>query len=124
MRISDWSSDVCSSDLRVRAMVEPGRHVHLVLENENNDARLLQTYDAQWNDDAHNAIHVLLTGEHEGYYANYEDQPAQKLALVLAEGFDYQGEPKPSPISDVRSVGKVRSKSCGTRCTAEKKKQQ
>src|SRR3546814_3950456 len=36
---------------RVRAMVEPGRHVHLVLENENNDARLLQTYDAQWNDD-------------------------------------------------------------------------
>src|SRR3546814_13401802 len=97
MRISDWSSDVCSSDLRVRAMVEPGRHVHLVLENENNDARLLQTYDAQWNDDAHNAIHVLLTGEHEGYYANYADQPAQKLARVLAEGFAYQGEPMPSP---------------------------
>src|SRR3546814_8035800 len=81
----------------VRAMVEPGRHVHLVLENENNDARLLQTYDAQWNDDAHNTIHVLLTGEHEGYYANYADQPAQKLARVLAEGFAYQGEPMPSP---------------------------
>src|SRR3546814_1510592 len=55
---------------RVRAMVEPGRHVHLVLENENNDARLLQTYDAQWNDDAHNAIHVLLTGERKSKRLN------------------------------------------------------
>ncbi len=40
-----------------------GRHVHLVLENDANEARLLDRFDAQWNDDAHHAFHVLLTGE-------------------------------------------------------------
>lgn len=81
---------------RVRTSVAPERQVHLVLENENNDASLLRSYDAQWNDDAHNALHVLLTGEHEGYYASYAQNPAEKLARVLAEGFAYQGEPMPS----------------------------
>ena len=39
-------------------------------------ASLLEThFDAQWNDDAHNTLHVLLTGETEGYYHAYEDQP-------------------------------------------------
>ncbi len=84
---------------RVRRATEPGRHVHLVLENEHNTASLLQGhFDAQWNDDAHNALHVLLTGEHEGYYRAYADEPIRKLARVLAEGFAYQGEP--SPIHD------------------------
>jgi len=81
---------------RVRATVEPGRHVHLVLENEHNDSRLLvDDFTAQWNDDGHNALHVLLTGETDAYYANYAQQPAQLLARVLAEGFAYQGEPSP-----------------------------
>jgi maltooligosyltrehalose trehalohydrolase len=84
---------------RIRRTTEPGRHVHLVLENEHNTASLLQGhFDAQWNDDAHNALHVLLTGEHEGYYRAYADEPIRKLARVLAEGFAYQGEP--SPIHD------------------------
>ncbi|WP_084196981.1 malto-oligosyltrehalose trehalohydrolase [Solimonas soli] len=90
---------------RVRASVEAGRQVHLVLENEHNDAALLghgarddaeALYDAQWNDDAHNSIHVLLTGEQDGYYANYADRPMTHLARVLAEGFCYQGEPAAS----------------------------
>lgn len=82
---------------RARAAVEPGRHVQLVLENERNAAApLQQDYDAQWNDDAHNALHVLLTGEREGYYANYAERPAAMLARVLAEGFAYQGEPMPA----------------------------
>jgi malto-oligosyltrehalose trehalohydrolase len=78
---------------RVRADVEPGRHVHLVLENDANDARLLERYDAQWNDDAHHAFHVLLTGERDGYYRDYAREPARLLARALAEGFAYQGEP-------------------------------
>ncbi|MEA3120847.1 MAG: maltooligosyltrehalose trehalohydrolase, partial [Paraburkholderia sp.] len=41
---------------------------------------------------------VLLTGEHEGYYRAYADEPIKKLARVLSEGFAYQGEP--SPIHD------------------------
>ena len=79
---------------RVRGAIEPGRHVHLVLENENNSASLLQRgFDAQWNDDGHNTLHALLTGEHEGYYADFADNPTAKLATCLGQGFVYQGQP-------------------------------
>ena len=78
---------------RVRAGVEPGRHVHLVLENDANQARWLDRYDAQWNDDVHHALHVLATGETDGYYRDYAREPARLLARSLAEGFAYQGEP-------------------------------
>lgn len=78
----------------IRAGVEPGRHVHLVLENEGNDAARLrpECYDAQWNDDFHNVLHVLLTGETDAYYAHFAERPAERLARCLAEGFVYQGE--------------------------------
>ncbi|MEX1826685.1 malto-oligosyltrehalose trehalohydrolase [Luteibacter sp. CQ10] len=78
---------------RVHAAIGPDRHVHLVLENEANQAHLLGRgrFDAQWNDDFHNAIHVLMTGESEGYYAHY--RPAmEKLLRSLREGFAFQGE--------------------------------
>ncbi|WP_176061045.1 malto-oligosyltrehalose trehalohydrolase [Paraburkholderia sp. BCC1876] len=92
----------------IRAKVQHGRYVHLVLENEHNSATLLEAhFDAQWNDDAHNTLHVLLTGETEGYYHAYEDQPIRRLARVLSEGFAYQGDP--SPIHD----GKPRGESSG-----------
>ncbi|MBH3358402.1 malto-oligosyltrehalose trehalohydrolase [Pseudomonas guariconensis] len=78
---------------RVRAAVAPSRQVWLVLENEHNQASLLeQGFDAQWNDDGHNALHVLLTGETEGYYADYKDRPIEKLARSLSEGFVFQGQ--------------------------------
>ncbi len=80
----------------VREQVGSGRHVHLVLENEGNDAGLLQEgYAAQWNDDFHNTVHVLLTGETAGYYGDFAERPAAKLARCLAEGFVYQGEESP-----------------------------
>ena len=50
-------------------------------------------FDAQWNDDGHHVLHVLLTGESEGYYEDYADRPAERLARCLEEGFIYQGEP-------------------------------
>lgn len=79
---------------RVHAAVGTRRQVHLVLENEANQANLLGRgrFDAQWNDDFHNALHVLLTGEHEGYYAHYADAPMEKLLRTLREGFAFQGE--------------------------------
>ncbi len=80
----------------VRGSVAPERHIHLIVENEDNCASLLDgaspSFDAQWNDDGHHCLHVLLTGEHEGYYADYAVTPAEKLARCLAEGFVYQGE--------------------------------
>ena len=78
----------------------PDRHVHLVLENDNNAATLLQPasrrrdlYDAQWNDDVHHALHVAITGVRDGYYADYAERPVRWLGRALAEGFGYQGEP-------------------------------
>ncbi|MBU1692034.1 MAG: malto-oligosyltrehalose trehalohydrolase [Gammaproteobacteria bacterium] len=77
-----------------------GRHVHMVLENEHNQARYLDREDAgvlrhataQWNDDIHHVFHVLATGESDGYYADYAAEPAQLLGRCLTEGFAYQGE--------------------------------
>lgn len=107
-QISDpgWLDEMAA---QVRAAIEPGRHVHLMLENERNQVSHLGygsaaaagknrggDFDAQWNDDGHNVLHVLLTGETASYYANYEKSPAQKLARCLSEGFVYQGEPSPS----------------------------
>ncbi len=77
----------------------PSQRVHLMLENEANQAHLLDRadggaryYDAQWGDDFHNALHVLLTGEEEGYYRAFADKPLEHLARSLTEGFAYQGE--------------------------------
>jgi malto-oligosyltrehalose trehalohydrolase len=78
----------------IRRTVEKGRHVHLMLEHDGNDAEHLRHgFDAQWNDDAHHVLHVLLTGEADGYYGDYAAQPARRLLRCLIEGFDYQGEP-------------------------------
>jgi malto-oligosyltrehalose trehalohydrolase len=72
----------------------PGRQVHLVLENEANDAALLGegAFDAQWADELHHCVHVMLTGERDSYYADYAREPARLLARALAEGFAFQGE--------------------------------
>ena len=87
------------------------RQIHLVLENDNNAGRYLRRdakanpfwYTAQWNDDIHHVFHVLLTGETDGYYSDYTDNPAQSLGRCLAEGYAYQGEP--SAFRDGRSRG-------------------
>lgn len=87
----DWIDETAAA---VRAAIEPGRHVHLILENEENDPGFLERdVDAQWNDDVHHCLHVMLTGEHHGYYGNYARDPAKKLARACMEGFVYQGEP-------------------------------
>jgi 1,4-alpha-glucan branching enzyme/maltooligosyltrehalose trehalohydrolase len=86
---------------RVYAEIPSDRHVHLVLENDANETRFLTPapgqerpgYVAQWNDDCHHAFHVLLTGESEGYYSDYAEDPGGQLARCLTEGFAYQGEP-------------------------------
>ena len=81
----------------IRAGADPERTTWLVMEHEDNAARFLRHgpsapgFDAQWADDFHHCMHVLLTGETASYYADY-DHPTEKLARVLSEGFAYQGE--------------------------------
>ncbi len=75
------------------------RATHLVIENDANDGALLERdaahrprfYTAQWNDDFHHALYVLLTGEKRGHYGDYAE-PATHLLRSLLEGFAYQGE--------------------------------
>jgi maltooligosyltrehalose trehalohydrolase len=80
----------------------PGRerHVHVVLENDANQASLLRRdaaaaplcAQAQWNDDLHHAAHVLLTGQTDGYYRDFAAAPLHDLGKALAQGFVYQGQ--------------------------------
>ncbi|CAB3786018.1 malto-oligosyltrehalose trehalohydrolase [Pararobbsia alpina] len=102
-----WLREVAE---HIRRSIERDRHVHLMLENEENTASLLTctsaeacNFNAQWNDDFHNTLHVMLTGETESYYSAFAEAPATKLARALAEGFVYQGEP--SPIHDGKPRG-------------------
>jgi maltooligosyltrehalose trehalohydrolase len=88
---------------RVRAATQ-GRHVHLVLENENNHHRRLAArpepgrYDGQWNDDFHHILHVVLTGETQRYYADYGGQgreaPVDLLARCLTHGMLFEDSPR------------------------------
>ena len=85
---------------RVGRSVDSNRHVHLILEHEFNQAHYLQrdgncrpkSFTAQWNDDIHHALHVLITGEKDGYYSDYSSHPIDQLGRCLAEGFAFQGE--------------------------------
>ncbi len=101
--IRDTSPVHVLDELAAAVQAGPGaaRRVHLVLENDANEARRLRPdaagrrpYAAQWNDDLHHALHVLTTGERDGYYVDYPE-PAGALARCLAEGFAYQGERSP-----------------------------
>ena len=83
---------------RVRALDTP-YPVHLVLENEENEASRLardregnpEHFTAQWNDDVHHVLHTAATHESVGYYADYEGNTTL-LGRALAEGFAYQGQ--------------------------------
>jgi malto-oligosyltrehalose trehalohydrolase len=74
------------------------RDILLVLENCANQSRFLgpagasNTFDGQWNDDFHHCLHVILTGETDGYYEDYVEIPHAMLCRSLAEGFVYQGQ--------------------------------
>ena len=73
-----------------------GRPLVLIAESDLNDPRLITSreahgdgLDAQWSDDFHHALHVALTGETTGYYADFEGLDA--LAKVLTRGFFHDG---------------------------------
>jgi 1,4-alpha-glucan branching enzyme/maltooligosyltrehalose trehalohydrolase len=95
--IVDDSRPNIVEELAAAVHAGPGRtrQLHLILENDANEACYLTkgVIAAQWNDDTHHALHLLLTGESDGYYADYAAQPIRHLARCLAQGFAFQGEP-------------------------------
>jgi maltooligosyltrehalose trehalohydrolase len=72
------------------------RPLTLIAESDLNDPKLVTPreaggygLDAQWSDDFHHAVHVALTGETDGYYADFE--PLGALAKVVEKGFFHDG---------------------------------
>jgi maltooligosyltrehalose trehalohydrolase len=87
--------DLCDA-VRKRA-VQLGRRVHMIAESDLNDPRVISPkesfglgFDAQWDDDFHHALHVLLTGERDGYYSGFHG--VSDLARVLTTGYLYVGQ--------------------------------
>ena len=93
------------------------RPMTLIAESDLNEARLVTPreaggygLDAQWSDDFHHAVHVALTGETGGYYADFE--PLTALAKVVEQGFfhdgtwsSFRGRPHGAPIDVERMPG-------------------
>lgn len=74
--------------------MSPRRRVFL--EDERNDPDLVREIgaDAVWADDVHHQIHVLLTGEQDGYYGSYEPS-VSALVKAINQGFTFIGQPFP-----------------------------
>ncbi|MBV8496682.1 MAG: malto-oligosyltrehalose trehalohydrolase [Gammaproteobacteria bacterium] len=101
--IHDESRRHIIEEVAVAARAGPGRDrpIHLIVENAANEAHYLarpgtaDKLDAQWNDDLHHSLHVILTGETDGYYSDFAAQPHAMLCRSLAQGFAFQGERSP-----------------------------
>ncbi|MFI0909040.1 malto-oligosyltrehalose trehalohydrolase [Streptomyces abikoensis] len=77
-----------------------GRPLFLIAESDLNDPATTTPREAgghglhaQWNDDFHHALHTALTGESQGYYADFAADPAHALAKTLRGGFFHDGTP-------------------------------
>jgi maltooligosyltrehalose trehalohydrolase len=82
--------DALSAELR--------RPLFLIGESDLGDPRTTtprtaggQGLHAQWNDDFHHALHTALTGESQGYYADFADDPLGALAKTLTGAFFHDG---------------------------------
>jgi maltooligosyltrehalose trehalohydrolase len=71
---------------------ELGRPLSLIAESDLNDPRVITRarsggygMAAQWDDDIHHAIHTAVSGERQGYYADFG--PLATLAKTLRNGF-------------------------------------
>jgi len=79
---------------QVRGYSQRHREHYLIAESDLNDVKLIDSpdcggygLDAQWCDDFHHALHALLTGEEQGYYADFGN--IGDLAKAFEEGFVY-----------------------------------
>jgi maltooligosyltrehalose trehalohydrolase len=73
-----------------------GRPLTLIAESDLNDPRMIRPREAhgtgitaQWSDDFHHAVHVAVSGETVGYYADFA--PLSALRDVFERGFFHAG---------------------------------
>ena len=74
-----------------------GRNLTVIAESDLNDPRLIRPVeaggyglDAQWSDDFHHALFSVLSGERNGYYADFGS--LEDLARTLVQGYRYAGD--------------------------------
>lgn len=119
--INDASEWHFLDELAERVQEGPGSHrqVHLILENAANEAAYLRgLYDAQWNDDFHHALHVVLTGESAGYYADFAYASIALLGKALAEGYVHGEDPGLPPgafVTFIQNHDQVGNRAFGER---------
>jgi len=89
--LSELSEETLKLSLRLE------KPLVLIAESDLNDPRLVHArsvggygLDAMWNDDFHHALHVVLTGERVGVYADFGG--LSDLARSLERGFVYDGK--------------------------------
>ncbi|MFD9807874.1 malto-oligosyltrehalose trehalohydrolase [[Kitasatospora] papulosa] len=77
---------------------ELGRPLALIAESDLCDPRTTTPrteggigLHAQWNDDFHHALHTALTGESQGYYADFATAPLAALAKTMTKAFFHNG---------------------------------
>ncbi len=75
-----------------------GRPLTLVAESDLNQPAMVTPREcgglgmtAQWSDDFHHALHTLLTGEGQGYYADFAADPFDALTRTLTGAFFHAG---------------------------------
>ncbi len=98
--IYDFSSEHIMQELaRETAVLNrlTGKPHYLIAESDLNNVRYITPesmggygLQAQWNDDFHHALHALVTGEREGYYADFGEIP--DLQKVFTSAFVYDGK--------------------------------
>jgi maltooligosyltrehalose trehalohydrolase len=102
--------------------LEPPRRVFF--EDERNEPAVIRELgaDGVWADDLHHQIHVLLTGERDGYYAKFEPTLAA-LAKTIVQGWGDRGKPAGDLpyehfVTCVQNHDQVGNRAFGTRLSA------
>ena len=117
--IFDVSARHILSDIAAAAREAAGdRTVHIIGETDQNDVRIVTPceqnglgLDAIWNDDLHHALHSLVTGERDVFYADFRPPyttPSQALVDIANKAFsrdgrycDFRGHSAGAPAGDV-----------------------
>jgi maltooligosyltrehalose trehalohydrolase len=95
------------------------RPLTLIAESDLNDATMVTPREcgglgmtAQWSDDFHHALHTLLTGEAQGYYADFAADPYAALRTTATGAFfhagtwsSFRGAAHGAPVDTARMPG-------------------
>lgn len=100
-RLDATHTIIDSSDRHIVAEIAGAVHElggFIIAEDERNDPTVLRPrdlggwgFDGVWADDFHHVVRVLMTGEREGYYANFHGNSTE-LARTLAHGWLFRGQ--------------------------------